>query len=576
MIDPKYEIKNQDYVSIESLQIKLLNEKLLTQDQIRVILDEKRTHKKSFIHIASELGFINPDAMKSFLVKAYQLNPFSPTCIVINPAVLKVFPQPLAERHKIFPFQHDDTGLHVAMADINDVKAYDKIREYFEFAPIIPYVATTEEIIRALEQSYGQLNLLDGLLSEFADGAPKPVIDDRDALPIRFINSVIMDAVNKCVSDIHFEPKDSYLSIRLRRDGILQERCVLHSQYWLALLNRLKIMSGLNIAESRLPQIGRFSLEVGGRTIDFRASCHPTCHGESIVLRVLDKFQSLIALEDLGFFPEQISLLQSELKHPEGLIILTGPTGSGKTTTLYSMLSYLSATELNIMTLEDPIEYELPGVRQTQIDEYIGLTFAEGIRSILRQDPDVVLIGEIRDEATARMALRASMTGHLVLGTLHTKDALGAASRLIDLGVPAPLLSGNINCVVAQRLLRRLCPHCKKPQHLPAHLKPAFGIGSAVEQVIYAPNGCPACDFYGYRGRIAVAEILPVDESLDELLITQQSRRMLRDVIELQNFQDVATYAKRLILNGITSLQEFERVVYLNHEVLSRAENLSI
>lgn len=575
MIYPKTKMNNDDYRSLESLQFKLLKENLLTQDQIRVILDEKRAHQKSFIHLVSELGFIHAATMKAFLVKAYQLNPFSLETLMINPAVLKAFPQALAELYKVFPFHRNDQGLHVAMADINDVKAYDKLREYFEFTPIVPYVATTEEVLNALEKTYGQLDVLQELLSEFSNGSSKTIVAERDALPIRFIDAVILDAVKRLASDIHFEPKDSFLGIRLRVDGILQERCVLHYQYWPALLNRLKIMSGMNITETRLPQLGRFSMKIGGRDIDFRVSCHPTCHGESIVLRILDKFQSILALEDLGFFPEQVALIKAELKHPEGLIILTGPTGSGKTTTLYSMLADLSQKELNIMTLEDPIEYELPGVRQTQIDEHIGLTFAEGIRSILRQDPDVVLIGEIRDETTARMALRASMTGHLVLATLHTNDALSAASRLIDLGVPAPLLSGNINCVVAQRLLRRLCLSCKRPCHLPTHLKSAFGIGAAVEQVIYTPVGCAACDFRGYKGRIAVAEILSIDAHLDELLIMQRARRTLMNLVEFQDFQSVSTYGKRLVLNGTTSLQELERVIYLRHEEHD-VENLSL
>jgi type II secretory ATPase GspE/PulE/Tfp pilus assembly ATPase PilB-like protein len=573
---PKIEVKHDDYLSLESIQTKLLKENLLTPDQIRVILDEKRTKQKSFIQLVSELGFINAVKLKAFLVKAYQLSPFSLESLKINPTVLKTFPQPVAQQYKVFPFQRSAQGLHVAMADINDVKAYDKLREYFEFTPIIPYVATTEEVLHALEKFYGQIDVLQDLLAEFSNGSPKTTSADRDALPIRFVDAVILEAVKRRASDIHFEPKDSVLGIRLRIDGILQEQCVLHHKYWPALLNRLKIMSGMNITESRLPQLGRFSMEVGGREIDFRVSCHPTCHGETIVLRVLDKFQSLLALEDLGFFPDQVELLKAELKHPEGLIILTGPTGSGKTTTLYSMLAELSTRDLNIMTLEDPIEYEIPGVRQTQIDELIGLTFAEGIRSILRQDPDVVLIGEIRDEPTARMALRASMTGHLVLATLHTNDALGAASRLIDLGVPAPLLSGNINCVVAQRLLRRLCKSCKKPCHLPNHLKSAFSIEFAVEQVIYDPVGCAACEFRGYKGRIAVAEILPIDDHLDELLIMQRSRRTLINLAELQDFQGVATYGKRLVLNGITSLKELERVIFLGPEENDGTPNLSL
>lgn len=576
MIVPNREVKDEEYLSLESIQFKLLKEQLLTQDQIRVILEEKRTHQKSFIHLVSELGFINAIKMKAFLVKAYQLDPFALENLMINPAVLNMFPQPLAEQYKVFPFHRNDRGVHVAMADVNDVRAYDKLREYYEFTPIIPYVATIEEVLHALEKSYGQFDGLQELLAEFGKGANKNVVFEGDALPIRFIDAVILDAVKRVASDIHFEPRESFLAIRLRTDGILQERCVLHYQHWPALLNRLKIMSGMNITESRLPQLGRFSLEVGGRAVDFRVSSHPTCYGESIVLRILDKFQSLLALEELGFFPEQVAVLKAELKRPEGLIILTGPTGSGKTTTLYSMLADLSTQELNIMTLEDPIEYDVPGVRQTQIDEGIGFTFAEGVRSILRQDPDVILIGEIRDEATARMAMRASMTGHLVLATLHTNDALSAASRLIDLGVPAPLLSGNINCVVAQRLLRRLCPACKKPSHLPTHLKASFGIGSAVEQVIYAPVGCSECEFRGYKGRVAVTEILPIDAQLDEFLMMQRSRQTLINLAALNDFQSLTTFGKRLILNGTTSLQELERVVHLNHEEKHGLENLSL
>jgi type IV pilus assembly protein PilB len=564
MISQNQEFKIQRLVALESLQERLIKNKILSQGQVQVLLEEKRNTQKPFLQLAIDFGFVEAHHLKSFLVETYQLMPFSLQGMRVTPSLLEIFPQQVAEQHKVFPFYQDTRGLHVAMADINNIYAYDMVREYFNASPLILYIATVEEILQGIKQYYGQQNSLETLLLQFDEKATKALISHEDPLPIRFIDTVIAEAIHTQSSDIHFEPKNSHLSLRFRCNGILQEKCVVHKQYWPALLARLKIMTGMNITESRLPQVGRYSYLTAGRTIDLRASSHPTCHGESFVLRVLDKFHGLLALEDLGFFPSQVSLLKQTLKRPEGLVILTGPTGSGKTTTLYSMLSYLSSKELNIMTLEDPIEYELQNVRQTQVDDFIGFTFAEGVRSILRQDPDVVLIGEIRDDETARMALRASMTGHLVLTTLHTNEALGAVRRLIDLGVPASLLSGTIKCIVAQRLVRRLCQHCKNPISCPSELKPLFSLDPAKDFTLYDAKGCSLCYHSGYQGRIAVAEIIPITQVLDELLINQHPHRTLLETARGEGFKEMAYIGKKLIIDGITSFKEVERVIYLN------------
>ena len=338
----------------------------------------------------------------------------------------------------------------------------------------------------------------------------------------------------------------------------------LHQSYWPAMAVRIKVLSGMNIAETRAPQDGRITLSMRGRQIDFRVSAQPTIHGENIVLRILDRQKGLVPLDGLGLTEYQLDLLKLMIARPEGIILATGPTGSGKTTTLYSVLNHINSEGVNIMTLEDPVEYPMTLVRQTSVAESAKLDFANGIRSMMRQDPDIILVGEIRDTETAEMAFRAAMTGHQVFSTLHTNSSIGAIPRLLDIGVLPDIMAGNIIGIVAQRLVRRLCSHCKSPYQAEAHETRLLGGGvNSPRPIIFRPSGCERCDFQGYRGRLAIMEILRMNADLDELVARRCTAREIRQLAESQGFVSLADDGLRRVLDGSTSLAELGRVVDL-------------
>ncbi|MCP4923078.1 MAG: type II/IV secretion system protein, partial [bacterium] len=371
-------------------------------------------------------------------------------------------------------------------------------------------------------------------------------VRDLDESVVRAVESLLHDAVTKGVSDIHLEPEGVLLRVRYRLDGILKQIRTLHKDHWQGLNIRLKVLSGLNVGESYVPQSGGFGQVIGGHQVDFRVSTHPTVGGENMVIRLLDRSRSLRTLTQLGFRKEDMRSLENVLKTPEGMILVTGPTGSGKTTTLYGMIQALRTKEINIMTLEDPVEYRLPLIRQTEINLARDVGFSQGVRSILRQDPDVVFIGEIRDEETAQMAVRSALTGHQVFGTLHTNSALGALVRLKDLGVPKGMLSGNIIALMSQRLVRKLCENCKVPD------KKRGG---------FVHRGCPTCLESGYQGREAIAEILPFNMEANDLLASKVTLKELRDYFLSQGVVSLKEHAAQKVAQGITSVQEAERVV---------------
>src|SRR5690606_30920506 len=335
---------------------------------------------------------------------------------------------------------------------------------------------------------------------------------------VRLVGALLMDAVKRSASDIHFEPEYAFLRIRYRIDGVLQQIRSLHKTYWPGIAVRLKVISGMDIAETRSPQDGRLNINLGGRPIDFRVASHPTIHGENIVLRVLDREKSIIPLDRMGLRSETLEELKLMMARPEGMVIVTGPTGSGKTTTLYSLLSHLNTESVNIMTLEDPVEYPVTMMRQTSVAEVNKVDFANGIRSIMRQDPDIILVGEIRDEDTATMAFRAAMTGHQVFSTLHTNSALGTFPRLLDIGISPDIMAGNIIGVVAQRLVRVLCPHCKETYSPDSDERKLLGLTPRAEAKIYRQVGCKRCNYTGYRGRMAIIELLRIDSDMDALI----------------------------------------------------------
>jgi type IV pilus assembly protein PilB len=434
-------------------------------------------------------------------------------------------------------------------------------------------LASEAEIHGAIESVYDEAFSLAAILQEIdtPEGPGRTEIgpEDESTQPlVRLVDALLADAVKRRASDIHLEPEDGFIRVRYRVDGVLQQVSTVHKKFWSAIVVRLKVMSGMDITETRAPQDGRISLMLGGRSVDFRVAAQPTIHGENVVLRILDRRSGVVPLDDLGLPEDQLTLVKMLMARPEGVILVTGPTGSGKTTTLYSILNYRNDESVNIMTLEDPVEYAFPLIRQTSLGDAVKLDFAGGIRSLMRQDPDIILVGEIRDEATAEMAFRAAMTGHQVYSTLHTNTALGAIPRLLDIGLKPGILAGNIIGIIAQRLVRRLCPHCKatyEPSDIERRL---LGVEAGTPLTLHQAKGCPRCNNQGYRGRLAVMEIVRFDREMDDALAEEKSLGELHALAVSRGFKPLADDGIRRVLGGDTSLAEIARVVDLTERAI--------
>ena len=378
---------------------------------------------------------------------------------------------------------------------------------------------------------------------------------------MRLVNTILFDATKRNASDIHLEPEANFIRLRYRIDGVLHNIRSLHRTHWSEISHRLKIIGGLDIASTRSLQDGRFPMHIAGSTIDFRMAVMPTAMGENIVIRILDQRRALLPLEELGFNTEALKHLEKMLERPEGIVLVTGPTGSGKTTSLYSMLNKISTPHVNIMTLEDPIEYQFNLIRQTSVQEEQGLSFAEGVRGILRQDPDIIFIGEVRDSDTAQMALRAAMTGHQVFTTLHCNDTLGALPRLMDLGLPTRMMAGNISGIIAQRLVPRLCPSCQTKRPATSDECRILRCDPVKPPLLTESTGCDLCDNTGTKGRVAVAEILTVSPALDELISSDAPRSMLKKQAEKDGLIPLMVDGIEKVLMGLISLPHLRRAV---------------
>jgi len=550
----------------------LIAKGILSEDQLRIALLEQIKSNLPVGKLLVTLGFVTEATLRDALSESLGKQSIDLTNAIIDPSALALVPRDLAKRHHLLPLDFDEEHqrLTIAIADVNDIVALDRIRSLAKGAiEIDTLLAGETEIARAIDQAYGYELSIDGILHEIETGeidfrGLRSSSDEYSQPVVRLIDSILTDAVKRESSDIHFEPESGFLRIRYRIDGMLRQIRSLHQSYWPAMAVRIKVMSGMNIAENRAPQDGRITLNIRGRQIDFRVSAQPTIHGENIVLRILDRQKGLVPLEGLGLTEKQLDLLKLMIARPEGIILLTGPTGSGKTTTLYSILNHINSEGLNIMTLEDPVEYPMPLVRQTSVAEAVKLDFANGIRSMMRQDPDVILVGEIRDAETAEMALRAAMTGHQVYSTLHTNSAIGVIPRLLDIGVLPDIMAGNIIGVVAQRLVRRLCPHCKTPYQAEEHEARLLGSPPDIPRpVVFRPCGCERCDFQGYRGRLAIMEILRMNSDLDELVARRSTAKEIRQLATQLGLVPLAEDGLRRVLDGSTSLEEVARVVDL-------------
>jgi general secretion pathway protein E/type IV pilus assembly protein PilB len=550
----------------------LISQGILTEDQLRIALLEQLKSRQPVGKLLVQLGFVSEATLRDALSEKLGLQPVDLGQIVVDPASIRIVPREFAKRHNLFPvaLDKDRKRLILAISDTNNIVALDQVRAQLRGEYEVELrLAGESEIARAIEQFYGHELSIDGILHEIETGeidyqSLQASGDEYSQPVVRLISALLADAVERAASDIHFEPEQNFLRIRYRIDGVLRQIRSLHKTYWPAMAVRIKVMAKMNIAETRAPQDGRISLSLTGRQVDFRVASQITTHGENIVLRILDRQKGIVPLDQLGLHPEQLAMLKKMIARPEGIILVTGPTGSGKTTTLYSILNHINHDGINIMTLEDPVEYPMTLIRQTSVNEAAKLDFANGIRSLMRQDPDVILVGEVRDEDTASMAFRAAMTGHQVYSTLHSNSSIGAIPRLVDIGLSPDIMAGNIIGIVAQRLVRKLCKHCRQPYAANAPEGRMLGTKpDAKAPTLYRAVGCDHCDYQGYRGRLAIMELLKVDGEIDELMAHRATaREMLKSAIA-RGFRTLADDGARRVLDGSTSVDELMRVVDL-------------
>ena len=554
----------------------LLARGVISQDQLNIALTEQRKFKSPLGKILVQLGFVTEATIRDTLSESLGQVAIDLSNTIIDHNALALVPKDIARRYQVLPVDYDKQAkkLLLAVADPSNVVALDQIRALIKDDVRIEQVLAREsDISIGIEQHYGFELSIDGILNEIETGeidyqSMTTDFEEYSQPVVRLVDALLNDGVKRNASDIHFEPEQGFLRIRYRIDGVLRQIRSLHKNYWSAMVVRLKVMSGMNIAETRAPQDGRISLSLSGRAIDFRVSAQPTTHGENIVLRILDRQKGIVPLEELSLQEDELKMLRLMMARPEGIILVTGPTGSGKTTTLYSILSHINTEGVNIMTLEDPVEYPMAMIRQTSVNETAKLDFASGIRSMMRQDPDIILVGEIRDQETAEMAFRAAMTGHQVYSTLHTNSAIGAISRLQDLGVLPDIMSGNIIGVVAQRLVRRLCPHCKEA-HRPedSMTRRILGVDETWHGEIFRSRGCEQCDNTGYRGRLAIMELFKMDQDIDELIARRATGREIREAARKTGFRTLAEDAISRVLAGQTDIEEISRIVDLTDRV---------
>ncbi len=549
----------------------LISQGILTEDQLRIALLEQLKNNQPVGRLLVQLGFVSEATLRDALSEKLGLQSVDLSQIVVDSSALKLVPRDFAKRQNLFPvaLDRERKRLIIAIADTNNIVALDQVRAQLrDNFDVDVRLAGESEIARAVDQYYGHDFSIDGILHEIETGEVDyqslQVSGDAYSQPVvRLVSALLADAVERGASDVHFEPEQNFLRIRYRIDGVLRQIRSLHKTYWPAMAVRIKVMAKMNIAETRAPQDGRISLTLTGRSVDFRVASQATSHGENVVLRILDRQKGIVPLDGLGLEKNQLELLKKMIARPEGIILVTGPTGSGKTTTLYSVLNHINSDGLNIMTLEDPVEYPMTLIRQTSVNEAAKMDFANGIRSLMRQDPDIILVGEIRDEDTATMAFRAAMTGHQVYSTLHTNSAIGAIPRLLDIGIVPDVLSGNIIGIVAQRLMRRLCKHCKQPYEASAADCKLLGVDVGKAPTLHRSVGCDQCDFQGYKGRLAILEILKFDPEIDEMIAHRATTRELLKAAISRGFKTLADDAIRRALDGNTALDEVLRVVDL-------------
>lgn len=548
---------------------------IITNEQLKVALQEKKITGKLLGRVLVDLGFIDESILTQFIAESLGHDVFDPKTTIFDGEALSLLDKEQAKKLRALPVSYRDNVAVIALVDPYDIVSMDGLKRILPKGTEIKALIATPAILSdAIDSAYGFSSVIEDILKELesADANPDDVskVSEAEAYShpiVRLVNALMIEAVKTGVSDLHFEPEENFVRVRYRMDGVLFTAQILHKKLWNGISQRIKIMSKMNIADKLAAQDGRFNLSIGDREADFRVSSLPTVFGENIVLRVLDKSASIKPLDKLGFSVENLARIRRAQSKPEGIIIVTGPTGSGKSTSLYSMINEINKVEINIQTLEDPVEYSLPMIRQTYVREGV-LEFADGIKALLRQDPDVIFIGEIRDGTTGEMALKAAMTGHQVYTTLHTNDSFGAVARLVDLGLKPGMIAGAVIAVFAQRLVRKLCPQCRVEHRPDEEELKVLGIPEGASPIIFRAKagGCSACSGAGYKGRIAIAEILLFDEDLDEIVARGGTKVELKRCAKQKGFKNMRDDGILKVLDGITSLEELATAVHIHKD----------
>ncbi len=538
----------------------LLEAGVITEAQLTYALENKSRNEKLGDFLIKE-NILTEQQLIEVLEVQLGIPHVSLNQIPIDPELLQLIPAELAKRAQLIPIRREKNKLFIAMADPMDYFAIEEVRMATGYQ-IEPTIAAKDDLYRTITKYYDLQESMEAALSDMQANLPdaQQEIRDEDSPIVRLVNQIIANGIAQRASDIHFDPQETEFRVRYRVDGVLRTERSLPKHMQNMMTARVKIMGNLNITENRIPQDGRMKITVNFRQIDIRLSTLPTVYGEKIVMRILDLGNAPNDIGQIGFSPENAERFSRIINRPNGIFLITGPTGSGKSSTLYAALSELNKEGINIITIEDPVEYQMTGINQIQVKEEVGLTFAAGLRSILRQDPDIVMIGEIRDLETAQIAIRASLTGHLVLSTLHTNNAVESISRLKDMGIEPFLISSSLVGAMAQRLVRKICRDCSTEVTATEREKEIFGENGLSVETVHRGRGCAACNNTGYRGRIAIHEILPVDRELKELILSQVSGNAFRDYMKKKGYNTLLQDGLLKVLSGITTTEEVLRV----------------
>jgi type IV pilus assembly protein PilB len=555
----------------------LLQANLITRDHLEQAVAQQRVEGGRLGTILTKLGLVKEQDVSRCLGEKFGIPYVDLDTQTIKPEVTRLLHTSIVQKHLVVPVAKSGTTLTMAMADPTNVLAVDDIK-FMTGLKVDLVVATEGAIRRAIERYYDSSESLQNVMASIEDAGMEVMEDQEDpnlnfsdlkqaveeAPVVKLVNVILAEAIKKGASDIHAEPYERVFRVRFRIDGVLYEVMTPPMSLKNAIISRLKIMASLDISERRLPQDGRMKVKYKGREVDFRVSTLPTLFGEKVVMRLLDRSNLKLDLSKLGFAPKALADFEAAIRAPYGMLLVTGPTGSGKTTTLYSALDRLNQPETNIMTAEDPVEFNIRGINQVQIRESIGLNFAAALRSFLRQDPDVIMVGEIRDHETAEIAVKAALTGHLVLSTLHTNDAPSAVTRLLNMGIEPFLVASSVISILAQRLLRRICVHCKTPVTVQPHALVDVGLTpeEAASITCYKGVGCEACSGTGYKGRIAIYEVMVLSPELRDMVLSGASATEIKRGAIQQGMQTLRMSGLQKLQEGITTVEEVLRVTF--------------